>query len=124
MNPIQIESSITIQGFELQVHLGWPPSERLQQQVVVLDIYVQFLNPPPACSSDHLDDTYCYEKLTTLIVAQLAGKHFRLIEHLGQQIYQIIKGLLHDTSVKIRLTKRTAIPHLTGGVSFQYGDPL
>ena len=121
MNPIY--SHITLQGLELPVHLGWPHAERLVKQIVRLDIQLAFKEPPKGCITDNLEDTQCYDTLISQLKETILTKKFRLIEYLGHEIYQTLKKALStDTQVSLRVTKQTAIPNLTGGVTFYYGD--
>lgn len=116
-------SSLLLRALELEVVLGWPEEERAQTQKVALDIHMQFLQPPIACETDDLHDTYCYDTLVQKIKKHVSTRPFRLLENLGYEIYQHIKqNLKTDISVCIRITKKPAIDNLTGGVSFTFGD--
>lgn len=116
-------ASIAIQQFELPVILGWPDDERLQMQSVFLDIYIRFPSEPLACHTDHLDDTFCYDRLTKTIQSGVANKTFRLIEYLSRDVYQLIKNNVpSDYRITIGVTKHPSIPGLKGGVHFWYGD--
>lgn len=118
-----ISSSIQLNALKLEIFLGWLDSERMQQQTIFADIHLGFLTPPKACISDDLQDTFCYDMLISQIKTHLANRHFRLIEYLGQDIYQYLKQILNPgISIKISLTKKPAIENLTGGVTFFYGD--
>lgn len=118
-----IKTSITLQRFELSIHLGWPDAERLTKQWVWLDIALFFPKPPDACLTDNLDDTFSYETLCHLIQEKISEKPYRLIEHLGFEIYTLVKKTLpKDLRIEICVTKKPPIQHLTGGVSFRYGD--
>ena len=66
---------------------------------------------------------YCYDALTKLIQKQIALKSYRLIEHLGCEIYNIAKAFFssHD-KIAVKIIKHPDIPGLTGGASFSYGD--
>ena len=120
----KLTSSLFLQGLEFDVHLGWPDEERKQQQKVLLDIELRFLHPPRACSTDDLADTHCYDQLAKNIMQHLSKREFRLMEHLGKELYQYIKHQFHkqEVSLNIRITKRPPIANLRGGVSFCYGD--
>lgn len=118
-----IASCIQLYGLELDIHLGWPDAERLLKQVIIADIKIVFIQPPNACLTDNLADTFCYDKLTNEIKQRVAAQPFRLLEHLGHELYQTIKKTLNnDSLISLRITKKPAIPNLTGGVSFCYGD--
>lgn len=118
------QASIALQGLELSVFLGWPSRERAQKQVVTLDVIIDFAAPPTACKTDQLDDTYCYDTLVNHIKQMADARSFRLIEHLGHEIYDLIKQFIQqaETKISIRLVKKPTIENLVGGVAFCYGD--
>ncbi len=116
-------STLSLQGLELKIHLGWSRAEQLKKQVVVLDVDIFFTTPPIACTTDILQDTLCYDNLVKNIKKDLAKKKFRLIENLGYSLVQIIKkSLPKDAGVSIKVKKQPGISNLTGGVSFSYGE--
>lgn len=116
-------TSLSIRGLELVVHLGWPDNERSVEQMVWLDIDIFLPDPPKACVTDKLEDTYCYSTLTTLVREKIKAKTFHLIEHLNYHIYHAVKPEFpKDTRIIVRLTKHPHIEGLSGGVSFTYGD--
>lgn len=120
MNPIK--TRIVLHKLELSIHLGWPESERLLKQNVMVDIDIHFSEPPRACLTDQLEDTYSYETLSNAIKEKITSRQFRLIEHLGHEIYQHVKILLPKaTLVTICITKKPPILNLAE-VSFWYGD--
>lgn len=113
---------ITLNGLTLSVHLGWPHNERKKEQLIVLDVFIDFTKPPLGCVTDQLTDTYCYAALISAIEKEIKERDFRLIEHLGYEIHRIITDYLpSDCNVWINLTKKPAIGNLTGGVTFSYG---
>ncbi len=122
---MNIHSGISLHEIELNVLLGWPQQERAQSQNVLVDIHIHFKTPPQGCITDNLDETYCYDKLITTLKEKLAKREFHLIEHLGHEIYQIIKSYITaETCITTRVTKHPKIENLKGGVSFFYGDDL
>lgn len=115
--------TLTINGFELPVHLGWPDAERQQSQIIRVDLSIQFATSPKACVTDQLQDTFCYDKLLSHLHTHVRDKEYRLIEHLAADIHQLLKPLLpSDIKLTVRLLKFPAINGLTGGVTFSYGD--
>lgn len=120
-----IKSSIVLHQLELYIHLGWPESERLQKQAVMADIHIHFTEPPEACITDELDERTNYDALTKKIIENITPKSFRLIEHLGFELYQLAKAFLpENTLTTICITKFPSIVNLKGGVQFRYGDNL
>lgn len=115
-------SCIVLHGLELNVYLGWTEPERAQKQIVTVDLKIQFAQPPHACFSDALTDTYCYDELITHIQSQLAHQKFKLIERLGHTIYHLVKQNTQNILVALKLTKKPPILNLTNGVSFCLND--
>lgn len=123
-DPNKIASSIVLHDLELKLHLGWSESERLKKkQVVVVDIKLDFIHPPKACTTDNLYDTICYDKLISEIESAISPRKFLLLEHLGHEIYKTIKNNLNNhVLIAIKVKKKPAIENLKKGVSFYYGD--
>ncbi|MES2217473.1 MAG: dihydroneopterin aldolase [Pseudomonadota bacterium] len=118
-----ISSGIVLRGLEFPVFLGWPDAERAQQQLVVIDINLQFQQPPQGCVSDELQDTHCYDTLTATILEKISTRQYKLLEHLGHELYQHIKAFVKEgTTVGVRVKKLPPIASLKGGVFFHYGD--
>lgn len=114
-------STLHIKSYDLKVNLGWRDKERMEAQSVLLDIDIIFATQPTGCLSDHLEDTVCYADLITAINTGLNDKHYRLVEHLTYDIYQIVmKQLPAKSNLTITITKHPKIPGLIGGVSFVY----
>lgn len=118
-------SQIHLRDIELNLHLGWPTAERINKQKVLLDVKLGFSEPPRACVTDELTDTYDYDSLIQTILKETESKEFRLIELMGAHIYQIIRKMLPDVDkVQVAIAKRPAISQLTGGVVFTFGDTM
>jgi dihydroneopterin aldolase len=113
----------TLHQLQLSLHLGWTEEEQLQKQPVMLDIDIIFPEPPLACITDRLEDTYCYAVLARHIQTKIASRSFCLLEHVAHEIYQLVKSSFSPTlSVNITVTKKPVISSVIAGVSFCYGD--
>lgn len=118
-----MHSELHIHNLELYLNLGWRNKERAQEQAVLLDIDFYFPAPPKACNTDNLEDTICYAKLIEEIRTTISAKHYRLIEHVSADIYQLVKQQLPENVIlSLRITKFPRISGLKQGVSFVYGD--
>jgi dihydroneopterin aldolase len=116
---------IALHQLELNISLGVSEAERSQPQTVWLDIDINFSEPPQACLTDQLKDTFCYDLLTQQIATQIVPRSFHLLEHLAHEIYQLIKSsFTQSLSVRVKVTKKpllsAAFP--IAGASFCYGD--
>ena len=120
----QLKSRLSINGLKLNIYFGWPEDERLRKQWITLDIILDFPQPPTACQTDQLEDTFCYSTLAAIIRNEVGVRHYRLVEHLAREIYLITKTTLaHEVNVGIAITKYpSTIPDLQNGVTFHYGD--
>lgn len=115
----KLQGLLQVRGLDLRVNLGWRDKELSEPQSVLLDIDIFYPDPPKACTSDELEDTICYADLIEKIRTQLADKKFRLIEHLSNDIYQIIEPHVPDEArLMVKITKKPKIEGLTGGVSY------
>ena len=114
---------ISVHDLELYINLGWRKKERRLEQSILLDLDICLPKPPKACKTDDLADTICYAKIIENLRQQLHEKTYKLIEHLSQDIFDIIKPQLpKQAKLKVRITKYPNIKGLLGGVSFYYGD--
>jgi FolB domain-containing protein len=118
-----MKSRLVLHALELNVFLGWPDAENAQQQLVSVDIEITFSEPPAACFSDDLRDTFSYDTLIEAIIAKTATKKYRLLEHLSYALHQLIQLQVPPTAlVDVAVKKFPAIPALKGGASFCFGE--
>lgn len=123
MTQTAASSSLTLNGLQLSVFLGVYPEEKIKPQPVSIDARVRFLEPPPACHTDRLEDTYCYDKIIKHLKENLSARRFQLVENLAQTLYELLKVYFPPGVVlSVRITKQPSIPELTRGVTFEYGD--
>jgi dihydroneopterin aldolase len=119
----KLTSTLAIRNLELDIFIGWPDEERVREQTIVIDINIDFLKPPKACTSDALEDTFCYAKLINKIKEELYPAKFHLVESLTATLYQIVKRhLKNSANVVIHVTKKPSIHNLKGGICFSFGD--
>lgn len=81
-SPLAPEAVLSVRDITLSVRLGVPPDERSVPQSVCVHIDMIFMHMPACASSDDINDTICYDTLTTVFLAAVAGKEFKLIETL------------------------------------------
>ena len=108
----------------LAVRLGCFDEERAAPQPVDLDVAIAFATPPAACASDRLDDTVCYADLIELARQEVAGREFRLVEHLAHELFARLRPLVPaDARLWLRVIKLAPpVEGLAGGVSFSLGE--
>ncbi|OGT45932.1 MAG: hypothetical protein A3E83_02510 [Gammaproteobacteria bacterium RIFCSPHIGHO2_12_FULL_41_20] len=119
-----VKTRLSINGLKLNIYFGWPKDERLRKQLIHLDITLEFPQPPNACKTDQLADTFCYAKLAATIREEINLRHCRLVEHLAYEIYNIIKNVISQpVKIGVAITKYpSTVPDLQNGVTFYYED--
>lgn len=123
MTQIAATSSLSINGLCLSVFLGIYPEEKQKKQPVILDLHLRFAEPPSACNSDQLVDTYCYDRIIHYLKEKLADRRFQMIEKFTKTLYDLLKDYFPETVIlSVRVTKKPKLPELTQGVTFEYGD--
>lgn len=121
-NPI-IKPILLIKEIKLKVNLGWPRAERLKKQTVIVDVKIQFDEPPVGCITDNLKDTFCYAELVSLLQSSVHHKEFHLVEYLARELYQVIKAKCPEEKIALRITKKPSVlKYLTNGIDFMYGE--
>lgn len=115
------QSRLRLNKLELQVNLGWPEKERAKPQPIYLDIELSGNHLLKACKTDTLDDTVCYDILSTAIKAHVKNLEFKLVEHLAWDLFNFIqKKLPKKMGLKLTVTKPNApVEGLLGGASFE-----
>lgn len=120
---LPIKNRLNIDHMELSIHIGWSEQERDHAQRIRLDLEIDFGKWVPACETDQLTDTLCYDKLIMTIQSQVQKKTYHLIEHLARDVYLIFRQHSpKDSKLSVRITKFPKIVGLRGNVSFTYYD--
>lgn len=117
-----VSTVLAIKDYCLWVFIGCAPEEYQKKQAVSFDIWIHFHHVPQACLTDTLSDSYCYAEITQLIKNTAEKKHYRLIEHLGYAVFQILQEkICPEDGLTLTVNKLTPpVPGLKGGASFSY----
>ena len=100
MNDLIRLKNITIFGF-----YGVSPQEREVGQKIEIDLDLH-ANLSAACASDSLQDTINYETVYTTVMELVdAGKRYRLLESLGEEICNAVLRQYPVTKVRIGMRK-------------------
>ena len=112
--------TLRVHRLELDVRLGCEAEERSQPQRVELDATIRFAAMPAACRTDRLADTICYAELAEIARECASAREYRLVEHLGHEIFAAFRRRLPEGATVEILVKKVAPPiaGLRGGVSF------
>ncbi len=102
--------TLTLNNLELYVFCGCKEVEKSVPATIFvkIDICFEKLN---ACYTDLIDDTICYDALTKEIMDATKNKHYNLIEHLAETIFDITKKNVNDkgliATVSVLVEKKT-----------------
>lgn len=123
-SPSAYTTCLELETIQLWVHLGATADERAEPQEVHIALKCYFQAPLEACTSDQLDDTICYDGLSTHLANHCEGKHFQLIEHLGHLLHQEAKKKLPNNSILWLKLSKCNVPakYITGKASFICSD--
>ncbi|MES2998121.1 MAG: dihydroneopterin aldolase [Pseudomonadota bacterium] len=95
---------LVLKDIGLDVKLGHPEEERSLPQRVFLQVKLQFVDLPLACTTDNLQDTICYASLSCDLQKFCDCRSFKLIESFAYQLYQFLKKKIAEmTSEKINV---------------------
>jgi FolB domain-containing protein len=119
MNHPKKEAVLKIDGLRLQVHLGCTELERNVKQTVTVNIEMYFNSLPIAVKSDNLTDTICFDGIIRKVQDTICKKRYNLIEHMGDNIFEIIKKEAPDVFVKVIVGKAPKIEGFSGNVAFE-----
>jgi dihydroneopterin aldolase len=117
---------LRILRLELEVRLGCEAEERAAPQKVELDATLRFATAPEACRTDRLEDTICYADLAAVARERASAREYRLVEHLGQEIYTAFRDRIPEATQLQLVVRKVAppVPGLHGGVSFAIEEEI
>lgn len=117
------QAELALGAYRTEVRLGYLSGERRKPQPVVFELKIRFRQAPRACRTDRLQDTVCYGKICERISQICAKRPYKLIEHLGAQVYEAVERMLpKGAALTLKLIKENPpVPGLTGGASFTLG---
>jgi len=94
---------IFIEELRVNAHVGIYPRERVAAQS--LELNLTFGVPDAAAERDDIGDTIDYAKVIERIRAELAERHFNLIETLGEFVVALLFDEFAAPWVKLRIAK-------------------
>jgi dihydroneopterin aldolase len=117
-----LHTNLSIKSLKLATHIGCCEEERAKSQIISIDFIIRFHEPPKACETDNLNDAVCYAELSQCIRDYCSKNTFALIEHLGAQLYKLLKSELPEhTMLWLQVTKTQPLADLNES-SFSIGD--
>ena len=94
---------IFIDDMRVEAHVGIFEREKAAPQT--LEISLTFGVPDEAAQDDDIDKTIRYDKVIDRIRAELATRHFNLLEALGEYVIGLLLNEFGAPWVKIRIAK-------------------
>ncbi|MCX7896889.1 MAG: dihydroneopterin aldolase [Rhodocyclaceae bacterium] len=94
---------IFIEGLRAEAHVGVYPRERAAPQT--LELSLTFGVPDEAARADDITKTIDYAKVIERIRAELAARHFNLLETLGEFVIGLLLEEFGAPWVKISIAK-------------------
>ena len=94
---------IFIEELKVGAHVGIYARERAAAQT--LELNLTFGVPDAAAERDDIDDTIDYARVIERIRAELAQRHFNLIETLGEYVVTLLFDEFDAPWVKLRIAK-------------------
>lgn len=95
---------IFIDDLRAQTLIGVYPRERIVPQTVEISLRIGIADGQ-ASQTDHLADTIDYDAVTQRIRAELAARHFNLLETLAEDIAAIVLNEFHSPWVRVAISK-------------------
>ena len=113
---------IFIEGLRTSARVGIYSRERVAPQTVEFDL--NFGVPEAAAIHDDIANTIDYVEVVEFLRAELAVRHFNLIETLGEFVADLICGKFSAPWVRIWVSKPGAVKGVRrAGVYIQRGKP-
>lgn len=119
MHQSKKEAVLQVFGLQLQVYLGCTEQERSVKQTVTVNIEIRFETVPAAVKSDQLTDTICFDVMTKKVQEIICKKHYNLIEHMGNDIFEIVKKEAPRAYIKVIVCKMPKIEDFCGIAQFE-----
>jgi dihydroneopterin aldolase len=99
---------IFLSSLSIECIVGIWEWERRVKQTVIIDLEMA-ADIRKAASTDRIEDTIDYKKITKRLLAFVGDSQFHLVETLTERIAELIVTEFGVTWVKVRLNKRGAI---------------
>lgn len=117
--PMPEYSMLSIDNFQLNLHIGVTEEEREERQKVYVTIMIENkLDVDPGFYSDNINDVTDYESLL-LKVKTLEERHFCLIERATQELLRICQPFVRRGSkIQVKVHKYPSIDGLISGVVY------
>jgi len=99
---------VFIESLTIHTVIGIYDWERRVRQPVTLDIEMGFDNTKPA-SSEHIEDTLDYKRVSKRLIAFVEASEFQLVETLAERCAQILRDEFNVAWLRLKLSKPGAV---------------
>ena len=99
---------VFIEDLRIETVIGIYDWERKIRQTVALDLEMAFDNTVPA-SSDRIDDTLDYKRVSKRLIAFVGESHFELVETLAERCAEIVMREFNVAWLRLKLSKPGAV---------------
>lgn len=100
---------VIIEDLRIPASIGVYPHEKIQPQTIVLNIEMG-LAAQTCFRSDRVEDTIDYAAVADALRRLAVSRHFNLIEHLAEQMSNVVLSRFGASWVKMRVGKIGVIP--------------
>ncbi|CUB07746.1 MAG: dihydroneopterin aldolase [Tepidiphilus sp.] len=95
--------SIFIEGLRVEARVGVYAREQVAPQSLTIDLSLGI--PPEAGRGDELATTIDYARVIDRVKEELAGRHFRLLERLGEHLVGMLFAEFDASWVRVKIAK-------------------
>ncbi len=88
---------IRIKNLSLRTYIGFNPEEKVNKQIVLVNMKMEVDVPARALETDEPEGIYDYKKITKQVIALVEEGRFNLLETLTQKILDLV---MSDPMVK------------------------
>lgn len=110
---------LSIKDLVIPIHIGVTDLERKNPQDISIDLELKFSEIPKGCTTDKIEDTFCYKNLCDELNALFKRKKFNLVERLTHDIYEFLVKKEFFSDIIVSIKKKPEIEGLNGYVSME-----
>lgn len=108
---------IKLEKLQVKTHIGVSDSERKSPQIIECNLELKSNRKLNCFTNDNSDDYICYAELADKISNYCAGKEFRLLEYLANQVFDMLRANLSE-DYRIKLEFKKLKPHMKNEMEF------
>ncbi|MGE0394886.1 MAG: dihydroneopterin aldolase [Vicinamibacterales bacterium] len=99
-----------VRDLQVTCIVGVYPHERVEEQMVLLDIEIDY-DFAPAAASDAVADVVDYDMVVSAVTGLVRARKFQLIETMAAHVVDLLCARVpHATAVRLEVRKPAAVP--------------